>query len=217
METKRPRRKWNREGKSEAVVDVLTHIMDGAPEVGQSCIEQDAYARRLFDDPDIGNVNVPDNVKIVFLPVDERTKADKGSIVLEVPSAGTPAAPKCMISQYLRYGNEVLAEGPGTWDKHGKPAAIRAVLSHLAENPAAAQFALANDAFARALFQDEKIGNTKVPTDVKVVFVPAGENESQEFGSIVLETPLPGAVPSRTRDNAPHPLLANVLCCYSLW
>jgi hypothetical protein len=217
METKRARRRWNREGKSEAVVDVLTHIMSAGPEVGQSCIEQDAYARRLFEDPEIGNINVPDNVKIVFLQSDERTKADKGSIVLEVPSAQTTAQPQCMLSQFLRYGSEILAEGPRTWDKNGKPAAIRAVLHHLTTNAAAAEFALKNEAFVRALFQDEKIGNTRVPPDVKVVFVPAGENESQEFGSIVLETPLPGPVPPRARDNAPHPLLANVLCCYVLW
>ena len=217
MEAKTARRRWNREGKSEAVVDALTYIMSGGPEVGQSCIDQDAYARRLFDDTGIGNINVPDNVKIVFLPSDERTKADKGSIVLEVPSAGTSASPRCMLSQYLLYGSQILSEGPRTWDQHGKPGAIRAVLDYLVANPPAAEFALKNDAFARSLFQNENIGNTNVPSDVKVVFVPAGEKDSQEFGSIVLETPLPGAVPPRARDNAPHPLLANVLCCYALW
>lgn len=212
------RRKWDRTGKSLAVVDVLAHIISQPAAIGLRCLEHASYARQLFDDPAIGNIDVPGNVKIVFLPTGERNKEDKGSIVIELPPVGsTQFNPRQLLENFVRYAEGIPQIDPRTWDKNGKPLAIMDVLAHIAAHPGVRDYCLNNESFSRQLFQDAKIGNIKVPDDVKTVFVPTGEHESLEFGSLIIELPPSGMKLPSVPPNEPHPLLAYVICCYHLW
>lgn len=211
-------RKWNRTGKSSAVVNVLTHIISQPPAIGLRCLEQDSYVRQLFEDPAIGNIGVPGNIKIVFLPTGERDKEDKGSIVVELPPVEAPQFnPRQLLEDCVRYAEGIPPTDPRTWDKNGKPLAIMDVLSHIVAHPGIREYCLNNESYSRQLFQDAKIGNIKVPDDVKIVFVPTGEHESLEFGSLIIELPSSGMKLPSALPNEPHPLLAYVLCCYHLW
>ncbi len=53
--------------------------------MGQDCIDDDDYVRNLFEDSKIGNVDVPLDVKTVFMPTGELAKKAKGSVVIELP------------------------------------------------------------------------------------------------------------------------------------
>lgn len=209
------RRKWNQQGKREAVIDVLTYLMSPqTPEQGQQCVETDAYARKLFQESLLGNIDVPNNVRLVFVPTGDRDKKDEGSVVIELPplGGGLPADDDPML---VRYPKDFF-QGPRKWDKSGKAAAIRDVLRHIISHPEVGQRCLENDGYVRRLFVDQ--GSIEVPEEVKAVFVPSGEEESKEFGSLVIELPKPGPVPQPHPNPAvPHPLLGYVLCCYNLW
>ncbi len=213
-----PRRKWDRSGKSAAVVDVLTHIVSQPAAIGLRCLEQNSNARQLFADPAIGNIDVPENVKIVFLPSGEREKEDKGSIVIELPPLGLPQFnSKQLLQDYVRYADGIPSTDPRAWDNPGKSSAIMDVLSHIATHPGIREYCLNNESYSRQLFQDANIGNIKVPDEVKIVFVPTGEHESLEFGSLIIELPASGMKLPTPAANEPHPLLGYVLCCYHLW
>jgi hypothetical protein len=212
MSNNKPKRKWDQHGKPDAIVDVLTYIMSQTFEEGQKCVNDDSYARQLFEDPDLGNITVPNNVRLVFVPTGDRAKNDGGSVVIELPDPASGAAPAN--PNVVRYPAE-LSDHPRNWDKFGKCAAIRDVVRHIISNPQVGQYCLNSDVYARNLFQS--IGGIEVPNDVKVIFVPAGEKASLEFGSLIIELPAPGPVPAREDMSAPNPLLQYVLCCYSLW
>lgn len=207
------RRKWNQHGKREAVIDVLTYLMSQTQEQGQQCVENDAYARKLFEEPLLGNIDVPNNVRLVFVATGDREKKDAGSVVIELPPLGgdLPADDPMLI----RYPRDFFQD-PRKWDKSGKAAAIRDVLRHIKSHPEVGQRCLENDGYVRRLFMDQ--GSIEVPEEVKAIFVPEGEEESKEFGSLVIELPKPGPVPQpNPNPHVPHPLLGYVLCCYNLW
>lgn len=208
------RRKWNQQGKREAVIDVLTYLMSQeTPEHGQLCVDTDGYARKLFEEPLLGNIDVPNNVRLVFVPTGDRDKKDAGSVVIELPplGGGLPADDPRLV----RYPKEFFQD-QRKWDKPGKTAAIRDVLRYIMSHPEAGQRCLENDGYVRQLFKDQ--GSIEVPEEVKAIFVPCGEEESKEFGSLVIELPKPGPVPQPDPNpQVPHPLLGYVLCCYNLW
>jgi hypothetical protein len=80
------RRDWNvLDEKRAAIIDVLKHVMSQPPEVGQRCVQDDQFARSLFEDPAIGNVSVPPHAKTVFMPRGELERKGKGSVVIELP------------------------------------------------------------------------------------------------------------------------------------
>jgi hypothetical protein len=86
------RRDWNKvDDVGAAVVDVLRHILAQPPEVTAKCLSDDQFARSLFEDPKIGNIDVPENTKTVFLHPGERERKEKGSVIIEMPVPGTPA------------------------------------------------------------------------------------------------------------------------------
>jgi len=77
---------WNQiDNKRRAIIAVLKHIISKPPEVGENCVVDDDYVRDLFEDPTIGNITVPDDVKTVFMPTGELARKAKGSVVIELP------------------------------------------------------------------------------------------------------------------------------------
>lgn len=86
------RRNWNNsDDVGAAVVDVLRYILGQPEEVARKCIADDKFARGLFEDPKIGNIDVPEKVKTVFLEEGERERKGKGSVVIEMPPRGSAA------------------------------------------------------------------------------------------------------------------------------
>ena len=88
------RRSWDSPDEvGAAVVDVLRHVLAQPEDVARQCITDDKFVRGLFEDPKIGNIDVPEKVKTVFLEEGERERRDKGSVVIEMPPRGTPTDP----------------------------------------------------------------------------------------------------------------------------
>lgn len=78
-------RNWyNWDEKVAATKALLRHIVN-KPADGVEAVGSDAFARQLYENPKIGNINVPPNVKVVFMPSGESTSEKKGSVVIEVP------------------------------------------------------------------------------------------------------------------------------------
>jgi hypothetical protein len=96
------------------------------------------------------------------------------------------------------------------WDE--KVAATKAVLRHIVNKPADGVQAVANDAFARELYENETIGNINVPSNVKVVFMASGESASEKKGSVVIEVP-----PVTAGNQSDDDLLKYVLGIYKMW
>lgn len=90
-----PQRKWNNlDDRRAAYVAVLTKILSD-DEFRRSCLVSDEYARQAFIE--IGGIDVPCDVKIVFVPEGDRDNAvnnQSGSAVIEIPPAGTDPASK---------------------------------------------------------------------------------------------------------------------------
>src|ERR1700674_1403615 len=80
------RRKWNvLDDKRVAIIAVLTHVISQPPEVGENWVADDGFGRDLFEDPAIGNIDIPDDVKTLFMPTGELARKAKGSVVIELP------------------------------------------------------------------------------------------------------------------------------------
>ncbi len=77
--------------KRAAILRVLRYIV-AHPEAGQAALNNDAAARALFEDPQIGNITVPANARVVMLPAGEEALNQGGSVIIELPS-GTNANP----------------------------------------------------------------------------------------------------------------------------
>ena len=84
--TEPKRRDWNTmEQKREAIVAVLKYLQKASEEERNACIANDSTLRALFERKDVGNINVPNDLKTVAMPMHEREKKAKGSVVLEMP------------------------------------------------------------------------------------------------------------------------------------
>ena len=80
------RRDWNKmEQKREAIVAVLKYLQSASDDERNDCVEEDDDVRALFENPKVGNIGVPKDVKTVVMPMNEREKKAKGSVVLELP------------------------------------------------------------------------------------------------------------------------------------
>ena len=79
-------RKWtNPDDKKAACIAVLNKIAADKA-FGAKCLKSDAFARRAFRE--IGKIDVPKDVKVVFLPEGDLDKAKRdgaGSLVIELP------------------------------------------------------------------------------------------------------------------------------------
>src|SRR5438105_14884537 len=81
-------KKWNNpDDKKAACTAVLKKIMSDKS-FGAKCLESDDFARKAFQT--IGEIEVPEDAKVVFLPegdVDKAKRDGTGSLVLEIPPA----------------------------------------------------------------------------------------------------------------------------------
>lgn len=108
-----PRRNWNvRKDKTDAILDVLRHILAN-PADGNACVgkggppfNQDVNAHALFNNPQIGNIDIPADGRIVVFANGELDLQEKGSIILELPPNPWPGP-----SKYAK-----LANGPSDTD-----------------------------------------------------------------------------------------------------
>lgn len=83
------RRRWDDiDDKRAAIIAVIQYVNEQPPEVGQRCVAEDPFVRSLFQDPRIGNIDVPAGVKTLFMPEGERAKEALGSVVIELPPRG---------------------------------------------------------------------------------------------------------------------------------
>ena len=81
-------RKWNNpDDKKAACVAVLKKIMTDRS-FGEKCLKSDDFARTAFRT--VGEIEVPQDAKVVFLPegdVDKAKRDGTGSLVIELPPA----------------------------------------------------------------------------------------------------------------------------------
>lgn len=81
-------RKWNNpDDKKAACTAVLKKIISDKS-FGAKCLESDEFARKAFRK--IGEIEVPKDAKVVFLPEHDLDKAKRdgsGSLVIELPPA----------------------------------------------------------------------------------------------------------------------------------
>jgi hypothetical protein len=81
-------RKWNNpDDKKAACVAVLKKIMTDKS-FGENCLKSDNFARKAFGT--VGEIDVPQDAKIVFVPEGDLDKAKRdgtGSLVIEIPPA----------------------------------------------------------------------------------------------------------------------------------
>src|SRR5216684_8231905 len=79
-------RKWNNaDDKKAACTAVLKKVMNDRS-FGAKCLKSDAFARDAFRT--IGEIEVPENAKVVFLPegdLDNAKRDGTGSVVIEMP------------------------------------------------------------------------------------------------------------------------------------
>jgi len=94
-------RKWtNPDDKKAACTAVLKKIISDRS-LAAKCLKSDDFARKAFET--IGEINVPKDVKLVFLPegdVDKSKRANAGSLVLEIPPAN--GEPNGHVMEYVR-------------------------------------------------------------------------------------------------------------------
>jgi hypothetical protein len=94
-------KKWtNPDDKKAACTAVLKKIVSDRS-FGAKCLKSDEFARKAFET--IGEIEVPKNVKVVFLPegdIDNSKRDNAGSLVLEIPPANGHSNGHTM--EYLR-------------------------------------------------------------------------------------------------------------------
>ena len=82
-------RKWNNpDDKKAACTAVLTKVMSDKS-FAKKCLESDDFARQAFQT--IGEIDVPKNAKVVFVPegdLDNAKRDGTGSLVIEIPPPG---------------------------------------------------------------------------------------------------------------------------------
>ena len=97
------RRSWDKpDDVGAAVVDVLRFVLAQPEDVARLCITDDKFVRGLFENPAIGNIDVPEKVKTIFLEEGERARKDKGSVIMEMPARGTSTdSPEELLSHVM--------------------------------------------------------------------------------------------------------------------
>ncbi len=97
-----PRRNWPiLDDKRAAIIDVLEYLKAQAQEIRDRSVTDDAFARSLFEDPNIGNITVPPEAKTIFFHPGERALKEGGSVILELPRAGTTTSGEDLLTYVL--------------------------------------------------------------------------------------------------------------------
>jgi hypothetical protein len=94
-------RDWNnRQDKHDAILAVLRYIVNN-PQAGQRCVgrgrppfREDVEAHRLFEDPNIGNMNIPNDGRVVIFNSGEEALEPASSIIIELPPIPAPPPPR---------------------------------------------------------------------------------------------------------------------------
>jgi hypothetical protein len=100
MSSGSPRDWSNRQDKQDAILAVLRYIVEhrGA---GERCVGRgrppfsaDVEAHRLFEDPSIGNIQIPPDSRVVIFDSGEIAREGAGSVIIELPPVPAPPPPK---------------------------------------------------------------------------------------------------------------------------
>lgn len=70
--------------KHDAILRVLRYVIDHQAE-GDDAVKNDKKAHGLFEDPQIGNIKIPNGARVIIFDKGEQTLGPAGSIVLELP------------------------------------------------------------------------------------------------------------------------------------
>ena len=83
---------WNDLNKKRAAILRVLRYIVAHPAAGQNCIGNDAAAHALFQDSQIGNVQIPAGGRVVMFQTGEEALAAGSSLIIELPGAlsGTP-------------------------------------------------------------------------------------------------------------------------------
>lgn len=96
-------RKWNNpDDKKAACIAVLKKIIND-PTFGEKCLKSDDFARKAFRT--VGEIEVPDDAKVVFLPegdVDKSKRDGSGSLVIELPPSNGSGHSNGHTMEYVR-------------------------------------------------------------------------------------------------------------------
>jgi hypothetical protein len=102
MSNTQQRRDWNvLDDKRAAIIAVLEYIISQPPTIGQRCVQSDGYVMRLFEDPAIGNIDLPPGIKTVFMPAGTLDQKAKGSVVIELPPSNVNATGNDLLKYVL--------------------------------------------------------------------------------------------------------------------
>jgi|GEM_PF-2529959 len=90
----------DRKKKREAILRVLRYIVEH-PAEGERCVgrgkppfQADVNAHRLFEDPRIGNITIPDDARVVIFGNGEEALEPCSSIIIELPPHPAPPPPR---------------------------------------------------------------------------------------------------------------------------
>jgi hypothetical protein len=77
---------YNRDKKRAAILRVLRYLIEH-PAEGRACIGNDARVHALFEDPAIGNIDIPEDkgARAIVLPPGEAKLEHGGSVTIELP------------------------------------------------------------------------------------------------------------------------------------
>jgi len=108
-------KKWdNLDDRKEACVKVLTQVL-ADDHFRCDCLASDEFVRQAF--VEVGGIDVPGDVKIVFVPegdLEDAQQHQRGSLVLEVPKKGTSGRDKllaqvrCTYAQWIQLNAELI-------------------------------------------------------------------------------------------------------------
>jgi hypothetical protein len=82
-------RQWDKiPDKRAAYHDVMTRFL-GDEAFRRNCLASEGFARQAF--LEVGQIDIPADVKIVFLPEGDYAKGAGSSAIIETPPSGTPS------------------------------------------------------------------------------------------------------------------------------
>jgi len=91
---------YDRKKKSAAILRVMRHIVANVA-AGKNCVGKgrppfnaDVDAHKLFEDPNIGNIKIPNDARVVIFDSGEEALEPGSSIIIELPPDPPPSPPK---------------------------------------------------------------------------------------------------------------------------